>query len=306
MSLRQAENRVKIEGILSEINLKYGSYQKNGRTVDNIGGDIKVLVKQEINGEQKDFIIPVYMFANKYTNAGKPNPAYTSIETVMREYISIAARGSEATADKIRITNGDIRMNEYYNAQGNLVSFPRVNASFVNKATGEFRPEASWSLEFAVSSMDFVTDADGVEVEPRKLRIKILVPQYGGRLDTMELYATNPRVIDAISSYWETQKTYSAKGRLNFTSVTTQVIEEMDFGEPEIHVRTTTVSELIVTKGTQSPLEDDMAFAPADLAEALKEHKAELESKKEKTNNKTKNTPAPAGASANEDFDLGF
>lgn len=306
MSLRQAENRVKIEGILSEINLKYGSYQKNGRTVDNIGGDIKVLVKQEINGEQKDFIIPVYMFANKYTNAGKPNPAYTSIETVMKEYVSIAACGSEATADKIRITNGDIRMNEYYNAQGNLVSFPRVNASFVNKATGEFRPEASWSLEFAVSSMDFVTDADGVEVEPRKLRIKILVPQYGGRLDTMELYATNPRVIDAISSYWETQKTYSAKGRLNFTSVTTQVIEEMDFGEPEVHVRTTTVSELIVTKGTQSPLEDDMAFAPADLAEALKEHKAELESKKEKTNNKTKNTPAPAGASANEDFDLGF
>ena len=306
MSLRQAENRVKIEGILSEINLKYGSYQKNGRTVDNIGGDIKVLVKQEINGEQKDFIIPVYMFANKYTNAGKPNPAYTSIETVMKEYISIAACGSEATADKIRITNGDIRMNEYYNAQGNLVSFPRVNASFVNKATGEFRPEASWSLEFAVSSMDFVTDADGVEVEPRKLRIKILVPQYGGRLDTMELYAANRSLIDAISSYWETQKTYSAKGRLNFTSVTTQVIEEMDFGEPEVRVRTTTVSELIVTKGTQSPLEDDMAFAPADLAEALKEHKAELESKKEKTNNKTKNTPAPAGASANEDFDLGF
>lgn len=304
--LRQAENRVRIEGILSEINLKYGSYVKNGRTVDNIGGDIKVLVHQEVNGENKDFVIPVYMFAAKYTNAGKPNPAYTSIETVMKEYISIAASGSEATADKIRITNGDIRMNEYYNAQGQLVSFPRVNASFVNKATGDFRPEASWSLEFAVSSMDFVTDADGVEVEPRKLRIKILVPQYGGKLDTMELYATNPRVIDAISSYWETQKTYSAKGRLNFTTTTTQIVEEMDFGEPEVRVRTTTVSELIVTKGTQSPLEDDMAFAPAELAAALKEHKAYIESLKEKTNNKTKNTPAPAGTSANEAFDLGF
>lgn len=304
--LRQAENRVRIEGILSEINLKYGSYVKNGRTVDNIGGDIKVLVHQEVNGENKDFVIPVYMFAAKYTNAGKPNPAYTSIETVMKEYISIAASGSEATADKIRITNGDIRMNEYYNAQGQLVSFPRVNASFVNKATGDFRPEASWSLEFAVSSMDFVTDADGIEVEPRKLRIKILVPQYGGKLDTMELYATNPRVIDAISSYWETQKTYSAKGRLNFTTTTTQIVEEMDFGEPEIRVRTTTVSELIVTKGTQSPLEDDMAFAPAELAAALKEHKAYIESLKEKTNNKTKNTPAPAGTSANEAFDLGF
>ena len=42
--LRQAENRCRIEGILSEINLKYGSFVKNGVNVDNIGGNIKVLV----------------------------------------------------------------------------------------------------------------------------------------------------------------------------------------------------------------------------------------------------------------------
>ena len=304
--LRQAENRVRIEGILSEINLKYGSYVKNGATVDTVGGDIKVLVNQQINGEDVSLIIPVYMFASKLTNAGKPNPAYTSIETVMKEYVSIASGAGEAGADKIRITSGSIRMNEYWNQQGQLVSFPRVNASFVGKATGEFRPEASWSMEFAVASMDFVTDADGVEVEPKKLRIKVLVPQYGGKIDTMELYATNPRVIDAITSYWENQKTYTAKGRLNFTTTTQKIIEEMDFGEPEVHVRTITVSELIVTKGTQSPLEDEMAFAPAELAAALKEHKAYLETLKDKTASKPKNTPAPAGTSAHEDFDLGF
>ena len=304
--LRQAENRVRIEGILSEINLKYGSYVKNGATVDTVGGDIKVLVNQQINGEDVSLIIPVYMFASKLTNAGKPNPAYTSIETVMKEYVSIASGAGEAGADKIRITSGSIRMNEYWNQQGQLVSFPRVNASFVGKATGEFLPEASWSMEFAVASMDFVTDADGIEVEPKKLRIKVLVPQYGGKIDTMELYATNPRVIDAITSYWENQKTYTAKGRLNFTTTTQKIIEEMDFGEPEERIRTTTVSELVVTKGTQAPLEDEMAFAPAELAAALKEHKAYLETLKDKTASKPKNTPAPAGTSAHEDFDLGF
>jgi hypothetical protein len=304
--LRQAENRVRIEGILSEINLKYGSYVKNGSTVDTIGGDIKVLVNQQINGEDVSLIIPVYMFASKLTNAGKPNPAYASIETVMKEYVSIASGAGEAGADKVRITNGSIRMNEYWNQQGQLVSFPRVNASFVSKATGEFRPEASWSMEFAVASMDFVTDADGVEVEPKKLRIKIIVPQYGGKIDTMELFATNPRVIDAITSYWENQKTYTAKGRLNFTTTTQKIIEEMDFGEPEERIRTTTVSELVVTKGTQAPLEDEMAFAPAELAAALKEHKAYLETLKDKTASKPKNTPAPAGSSAHEEFDLGF
>ena len=302
--LRQAENKVRIEGILSEINLKYGSFVKNGATVDNIGGNIKVLVHQTINGEDVSLEIPVYMFATKFTNAGKPNPAYESIEKVMTEYVSIASGAGEAGADKIRITNGNIRMNEYYNQQGQLVSFPRVNASFVTKATGEFRPEASWSLEFAVSSMDFVTDADGVEVEPKKLRIKVIVPQYGGKVDTMEFYATNPRVIDAITSYWENQKTYSAKGRLNFTSTTREVIEECDFGEPDVRIQTVSVSELIVTKGTQSAMEDDMEFKPADLAAALKEHKAYLETLKDKTSQKPHSTPAPT--SSNQEFDLGF
>ena len=302
--LRQAENKVRIEGILSEINLKYGSFVKNGVTVDNIGGNIKVLVHQTINGEDVALEIPVYMFATKLTNAGKPNPAYESIEKVMTEFVSIASGAGEAGADKIRITNGNIRMNEYYNQQGQLVSFPRVNASFVAKATGDFRPEASWSLEFAVSSMDFVTDADGVEVEPKKLRIKVIVPQYGGKVDTMEFYATNPRVIDAITSYWENQKTYSAKGRLNFTSTTREIIEECDFGELDVHIQTVSVSELIVTKGTQSAMEDDMEFKPADLAAALKEHKAYLETLKDKTSQKPHSTPAPT--SSNQEFDLGF
>lgn len=301
--LRQAKNSVRIEGILSEINLKYGSYVKNGATIDTIGGDIKVLVHQEINGEPNDLIIPVYMFSPKLTNAGKPNPAYESIEKVLKEFVSIAA-ATEAGADRIRITNGNIRMNEYYNQQGQLVSFPRVNASFVQKATGEFRPEASWALEFAVSSLDYVTDEDGIEVFPKKLRIKAIVPQYGGKVDTMELFATNPRVIDAITSYWENGKTYTAKGRLNFTSTTQEVIDECDFGEPDVRIRTVSVSELIVTKGTQAPLEDDMAFEPADLAAALKEHKAYLETLKDKTSQKPKATPAPT--SSNQAFDLGF
>ena len=304
--LRQADNKVRIEGILSEINLKYGSYVKNGMTVDNIGGYIKVLVHQNINGEDVTLDIPVYMFSPKLTNAGKLNPSYESIEKVMKEFVSIASGAGEAGADKVRITGATVRMNEYWNAQNQFISFPRINASFVAKATGEFRPEASWSMEFAVSSLDFVIDDEGVEVEPRKLRIKALVPQYGGKIDTMEFYATNPRVIDAITTYWENGKTYTAKGRLNFTSTTQEVREECDFGEPDVRYRTVSVSELIVTKGTQTPLEDDMAFAPADLAAALKEHKAYIETLKDKTATKPKATPAPSGKSAHEEFDLGF
>lgn len=304
--LRQAKNQVRIEGILSEIALKYGSFvnKKTGATVDNIGGYIKVLVNQTINGEDNTLDIPVYMFASKYTNAGKLNPAYESIEQVMTTFTSIAAAGNTAQADKIRITNGNIRMNEYYNAQGQLISYPRVNASFVSKATGEFVPEASFGLEFAVSSMDFVTDEEGVEVEPKKLRIKAIVPQYGGKVDTIEMFATNPKVIDAITTYWEKNKTYSAKGRLNFSTTTVKVITDYDFGESDVSVRTQSVSELIVTKGTQAPMEDEQAFDPVELKAALDEHKAELEAMKDRA--VTKQTPAPINSASKPNIDLGF
>jgi len=277
---------------------------RDGKTIDNIGGTIKVLVNQEINGENVSLIIPVSMFSPKLTNSGKINPSYESIEKVMKEFTSIASGAGIEGADKIRITTGNISMNEYYNRQGQLISFPRINASFVSKVVGEFRPEASWSLEFAISSMNFATDNDGVEVEPKKLCVKVLVPQYGGKIDAMELYATNPKVIDAVTTFWENQKTYTAKGRINFTSTTKEIIEECDFGEPDIKTRTVNVSELLITKGTQAALEDEMAFAPAELAAALKEHKAYLETLKNKVN--TKSAPAPSGTSAQEDFDLGF
>lgn len=301
--LREAKNVVRIEGILSEINLKYGSYVKNGTTVDNIGGSIKVLVNQDINGEKTPLIIPVYMFSQKYTKKGEVNPAYESIEKVMKEYVSIASGAGVEGADKIRISAGQLRMNEYPNKKGEIVSHPRVYCSFVNKAVGEFRPEATWELEFAVSSMDYATDKDGVEIEPKELKIKVLVPQYGGKVDAMELIAKNPVAIDAISQYWERGNTYTAKGRLNFTSTTEETIVENDFGEPDVTVRTITKTELVVTKGTQSALDEDFAFNQAELAEGLKERKARLEEMKTKKT-PTKATPSPN--TSNGPIDLGF
>lgn len=126
---RQAENKVKIEGILAETDLKYGSFVKNGEPVETIGGTIKVLVEQEVNGKPNSLEIPVHMFSTKYTKTGKINPSYESIEKVMKEFVSIAAAGSAAQADKVRITNGNIRMNEFPGQNGQIVSQPRVHAS---------------------------------------------------------------------------------------------------------------------------------------------------------------------------------
>ena len=302
--LESKENSVKIEGILSEIDLEAGSYNKDGKTVEKIGGSIKVRVNQMLNGAEVELDIPVYMFANKLTNKGTPNPAYASIERVMNEYKSIAAVGIDA-ADRVRITGANIRMNEYYGQGDKLNSYPRINASFVTKVTdmSKYNPEATFSAIFAIGSMGYETDKDGVEVADR-YKIRGIMPQYGGSVDVIDFFATSPNVIDAVSSYWEQGDTVKINGKLNFTSKTEEKLVEVDFGEPRVERKTISVSELIITGGSQTPLEGDFAFDMDEIQAALEARQVRLAELKAKA--KAKDTKSAPKAAPKKAMDLGF
>lgn len=305
--LKQAENRGKIEGILLETNLKYGSFEKNGQKVDTVGGEITVEVDKEVNGAPVTYQIPVSLYAQKYKKDGKTlNPAYTSIETVMKEYKSVAAVGREE-ADHIRITGATLKMNEFYTQEGRFVSTPRVQASFVNKATGEFKPSCEFTIMFAISSIKPMVDEQGVELDPKKLEITTIVPQYGGKVDIMKLYATNPNVVAAIEQYWETDKTFKATVRLNFSSTTEKIIEQIGFGEPQERMKTTSVKELVVIAGSQEPFEGDAAYDMDDLVQAMRERKARLDQMKADVGKKSAHkAPAQTSSLSNVGADLGF
>lgn len=302
--LESKENSVKIEGILSEIDLETGSYIKDGKSIDKIGGSVKVRVTQTLNGEETELDIPVYLFANKLTNKGAANPAYASIERVMNEYKSIAAVGIDA-ADRIRITGANIRMNEYYGQGDKLNSYPRINASFVTKITdmSKFAPEATFSAIFAIGNMGYETDKDGVQI-PDRFKIRGIMPQYGGSVDVIDFFATSPNVIDAVSSYWEQGDTVKINGKLNFSSKTEETVVQVDFGEPRIERKTVSVSELIITGGSQTPLEGDFAFDMDEIQSALEARQARLAELKAKQ--KAKEKGAPKSAPKKSMSDLGF
>lgn len=305
--LESKENSVKIEGILSEVDIKTGSFQKNGSTMESIGGVIKVRVTQKINSsdpEPAELEVPIHMFASKLTNKGQPNPAYESIKRVMEDYVSIAASDIDH-ADRVRITRGQIQMNEYYGQNGNLVSFPRITASFVTKVKKEdCKPEASFSAIFMVGKAGFETDGDGVE-NPKRYKIMGVLPQYGGKVDVVPMLATSEGVINAVSNYWNQGDTIKANGRLNFTSRTETITIPVDFGEPREETRTISVSELIITGGSSTPLEGDFAFDTTEVEKALSDRTARLAELKEKAANKGKAGKAPA-AGGKSFSDLGF
>lgn len=304
--MRQAENRVKVEGILAEIDIKPGQFKKkDGQMMDSIGGHILVKVVQKISGEEKELAIPVHMFAAKLTNKGTPNPAYESIKKIADEYVSIAAsENGEDGADRVRITSGDIRMNEYYSADGRLISFPRVNASFVTRiGKNDCKPEATYTAEFVVANKSEEMRND----EPTgRYKIDAIVPQYGGKVDVIPMYAQSAGVIDAVSTYWEVGDTVRANGRLDFSATTETTIEEVDFGEPIERTRTINRSDLIITGGSQEPLEGDFAFDNGEIQNALADRKNRLEAQKDRDMSRAASKQTPVQNSKNGFADLGF
>ena len=304
--LRQAENRVKIEGVLAEVDIKPGSFMKNGQTVESIGGSIIVKVIQTISGEEKELAIPVHMFASKLTNKGTPNPAYESIKKVMDEYVSIAAsENGEEGADRVRITNGNVRMNEYYTQDGRLVSFPRINASFVQRINkSDCKPEATYTAEFVVASRAEEVDKNGETTG--RYKIGAVLPQYGGKVDVIPMYAQSEGVISAISQYWAVGDTVKANGRLDFSATTETIIEEVDFGEPIEKTRTINRSDLIITGGSQTALEGDFAFDEDEIQNALAERRNRLEAQKSRDMSRAATKQTPPKTTKNGFADLGF
>lgn len=295
--LRQAENVVRIEGILSEVDLKTGSFTRNGQNVDSISGIIKIKTTQQTKDGVLDLEIPVHMFAAKQTNKGTLNPAYTNLEKVINEYTSIAAAGNEDEADRVRITNGNITMNEYYGQNGNFISFPRIQANFISKVKKEdYAPKATFRTEIYIINKGFEVDADGIETN--KFKVTAALPQYGGKVDVVPFYITNPNVIDAASASWSEGDTAKCQGYLNFTHETQVYESKVDFGESTTETRTITVSELIINGGGQ-PMDGDFAYSEDEIRKALVERKERLEEQKNKSSQKKTST-------ANSLSDLGF
>lgn len=305
--IREAKNEVKIEGLLSEVDLNYGSFKKKstGESVNSIGGTIKIQVNQNINGEEVMLEIPVHMFASEYTNKGSKNPAYQNIEKIKNEFVSIAAAGNSQEADAVSITNGKIVINEFVNRMGELSSYPRINASFVNKIKKEdMKPKAAFEVVFIVGKKALEIDKEGIETG--RYKITGILPQYGGKVDIVTFITANPKVIEATNQYWNENDTVSALGRLNFSSHTETVIKEVDFGEPQESIRTFSVSELIITGGSAAPFEGDQAYDLAEVKEALVERTERIEKMKADAANTTSRTRNAPAADTKGRIDLGF
>ena len=277
--MRISENQVKIEGILSEVGLETATFNRKGQTTECIRGTIKIRVEQDINGTMTTMEVPVSAFASRYTNAGAENPAYNSLKDVMENYKSIAACGNIDDADRVRITNGSLQENVFYAKNGDLVNTSRISASFINKiAKNECKPEATFTATIVVGNKSDELDRDGTPTN--RLNVNGVIIQYGERADLIKFIVAKPDAKNHIEQYWNDGDTVRVQGKVNFSSKTEYIEEEVGFGEPIKTAKTTSVHELLIESGSAGCLEGDAAYDIKEIQSALAARKVRIEETK--------------------------
>lgn len=277
--MRISENQVKIEGILSEVGLETATFNRKGQTTECIRGTVKIRVEQAINGIMTTMEVPVSAFASRYTNAGAENPAYNSLKDVMENYKSIAACGNIDDADRVRITNGSLQENVFYAKNGDLVNTSRISASFINKiAKNECKPEATFTATIVVGNKSDELDRDGTPTN--RLNVNGVIIQYGERADLIKFIVAKPDAKNHIEQYWNDGDTVRVQGKVNFSSKTEYIEEEVGFGEPIKTAKTTSVHELLIESGSAGCLEGDAAYDIKDVQSALAARKVRIEETK--------------------------
>ena len=277
--MRISENQVKIEGILSEVGLETATFNRKGQTTECIRGTIKIRVEQDINGTMTTMEVPVSAFASRYTYAGAENPAYNSLKDVMENYKSIAACGNIDDADRVRITNGSLQENVFYAKNGDLVNTSRISASFINKiAKNECKPEATFTATIVVGNKSDELDRDGTPTN--RLNVNGVIIQYGERADLIKFIVAKPDAKNHIEQYWNDGDTVRVQGKVNFSSKTEYIEEEVGFGEPIKTAKTTSVHELLIESGSAGCLEGDAAYDIKDIQSALAARKVRIEETK--------------------------
>lgn len=291
--LVQAENKVFIQGILSEVDLRQGTYNRDGKPMRYRAGVIKVKVDLEINEKDVELIIPVHMFGAEFNRNGEVSVTYERLGEIQNEFKSIAAVGNEVDADRVRVV-GDLRINEFMTRSGVWVVEPRVHSNFVNLIAKEnCTPEANFQIQFVLAEKVFELEEDSDE---KRLHVKGIVPQYNGNVEIFSFVSANEKYGQAIDLNWREGGTYNISGILDFTVNTEIIYEEQDFGEPVERRRTIRKNDLIITGGSAS----DYEYPTDEIEAALKVRKAKIEEKKNAP-------PKPAAIpQASSTADLGF
>lgn len=274
-TLREADNRVVIEGTLLEI--RHNEWKS--------GEGLSVEVDIEVAENEVHTVSAMSRYKKK---DGSDNAVAKGLQTVVDEYLSVAKHGREH-ADKVRINQGRLELNEFYGQDGQLRSYPQISTNFINrvKSDEEFNPRAEFEAEIFVKSVAPEFKGDD---ETGRVKVNAIIPLYGGRVIPFEFVVTEEGS-DFVEDNYEPGTTAKVFGDIvNFRETIEKEIP-VAFGKPKKEVTHNSVREYLITGGTE-PYEEDSpkAFSVEAIKKAMVERETYLQQLKEDSEQQNSNS----------------
>ena len=136
----QAQNKINIVGKLLDVSFGSGKL-KDGRDYERATATVRVT--QGYGGRTETSEIPVDIFATRFTNSGKPNPAWNTVQT-LKTLDSVQTAGIDGAAT-VRFNGTTIHENNFVSRNsGQLITGFRINSSFLSE--GHMNDIASFNL----------------------------------------------------------------------------------------------------------------------------------------------------------------
>lgn len=296
--MTQANNRINVVGKLLDaviVDDKLGDGRKYKRA------NLTIRITQTYGGREETSEIPVSMFAAQYTKQDKPNPGYTQIESLAE--MKTAQMVGIDNADTVRISGANLRENNFVSRNsGQLIHGWQINSSFIN--AGGSADVASFVIDIYIMDMKPETDREGEETG--RLIIKGGIVQYQGKLDVVDFIVENQDTADYIERNWNIDDTVEVRGRIRVTAIEDKPkATESSWGEDVPEATTRTVRELIITKGSDEPKEEEFAYDKTDIKKAFNVRKALIEQLQidAKKGNAPKAAKEPAKAAKSYDWE---
>lgn len=200
--LRLALNKVHMEGYVKKMELE-SKVSQEGKT--SIRGSVTIMTAP---GE--DHVVNV--FVPQLTKDNKINKAYTGMQTVMSEFVSMASlmqggkdqQQAMAECTKVRVTSGQLSKNEYAGQNDQLVSRSSITSNFFSsiKEGDEFTPGTRFEIEGYIAKIqDEMKDSEDTG---RKL-VHLIVPIFGGKVLPMDFVVEKDLAGDFENGYEEGQ-----------------------------------------------------------------------------------------------------
>ena len=257
---------------------------RSGKTVkgaDYVGGNVMIEV-----GE--DNIVPVSFFATQQKKDGTPNPLYASLQTVIKDYKSIAANGREE-ADYVEVGVPRLVENSFYVRDGQLIRGFQFNSPFFNrKATVDAKGEFNIVGEIIKVADDIVKD-----VPTGNLTVTLLVVTYGNTANLIDFQVEGEKAVNYVKTNFSPGMEVKLTGDILVVETIEEKVTEAAFGKPITEEIRKTQRKLLVQSATP-PV--DSKITDEERQTMLSERESKLQNMKQDFMSKQKGNGKSSGA----------